>query len=87
VFFKNAKRSLLMKKIFGFFIGAVMGGLVGATLVLLLTPASGEQLRGQLRSRAEIIQGEIQKAANARRVELEKQLTEFRAPRRSNPVE
>ena len=68
-----------MKKIFGF--------LVGATLVLLLTPASGEQLRGQLRSRAEGIQAEIQKAANARRAELEKQLTEFRAPRKSNPVE
>ena len=76
-----------MKKVLCFLVGAVMGGLVGATLVLLLTPASGEQLRGQLRSRAENIQAEIQKAAAERRADLERQLTDFRAPRKSEPVE
>jgi gas vesicle protein len=72
-----------MKKALSFFIGAVMGGLVGATMAILLTPASGKELRVQLRARADAIRAEVQQAAADRRAELERQLTELRAPKKT----
>jgi gas vesicle protein len=70
-----------MRKMFGFLIGVFVGWLVGATLALLLTPESGEELRGQIRSRSANFLGEIKSAADTRRADLEKQLAELRAPR------
>ena len=40
-----------MKKFFSFFVGTVMGALVGATVALLLAPSSGETLRAQIQER------------------------------------
>lgn len=76
-----------MRKLFGFLTGAVMGGLVGATVALLLAPESGEELRGQLRNRFDAFQQELTDAASVRRVELEKQLASLRQPRGSIAVE
>lgn len=70
-----------MKGFFSFVAGAMMGALVGATLVLLLTPSSGEALRGQMRDRFQAIESEVKQAASDRRIELERQLNELRAPR------
>ena len=70
-----------MRKMFGFLIGVFVGWLVGATLALLLAPESGEELRGQIRSRSANFLGEIKSAADSRRADLEKQLAELRAPR------
>jgi len=67
-----------MKKILSFMSGAVMGGLVGATLAVLLTPASGDELRTKMQEKAERIQSEVKAAAETRRAELEEQLTTMR---------
>ena len=68
-----------MSRFINFTIGALLGGLVGSGLALLLTPASGESLRSQMRETVVEVQAEVQKAALNRRVELEKQLAALRA--------
>jgi gas vesicle protein len=70
-----------MRRVISFLLGGVAGGLVGAVLVLLLTPASGSEIRGQVRERVIIMRDDVQAAASARRVELEQQLAQLRAPR------
>ncbi|MBU0512256.1 MAG: YtxH domain-containing protein [Chloroflexi bacterium] len=70
-----------MKRTISFLSGAVMGGLVGATLALLLTPASGDDLRAKMQAQAQRIQAEVKEAAAARRNELEEQLITLRKPR------
>ena len=62
--------------------GAIMGGLVGATLALLLAPSSGTQLRTQMQERVEGLREEILAAAAERRSELEEQLAALRAPQK-----
>jgi gas vesicle protein len=60
-----------------------MGGLVGATLALLLTPASGEELRTKMQNQVNQIQAEVKSAAQSRRAELEEQLTNLRKPQKT----
>ena len=72
-----------MRRVLGFLLGVVSGSLVGAVLVLLLTPTTGTDLRGQLRDRATALRNDVQYAAAARRAELEQQLAQLRAPRKS----
>lgn len=69
-----------MRRIFGFMIGIVVGGLVGSTVALLLAPDSGEELRSQLRERGLAFQAEIRNAADTRRIELRERLEELRTP-------
>ncbi len=70
-----------MRKIFGFLIGVTVGGLVGSTIALLLAPESGQQLRGELRSRGESFFNEVRHAADERRIELRQRLDAMREPR------
>jgi gas vesicle protein len=42
---------MTMNKLFSFLAGALSGALVGAVLGLLLTPASGEELRTEVTNR------------------------------------
>lgn len=72
-----------MNRTFNFLFGALIGGLVGATVALLLTPASGEELRSQMRMRADNIRADVMEAAAERRAELEHQLSALRAPKKS----
>jgi len=72
-----------MQRLLTFFSGVVLGGLVGAALALLLTPASGEQLRGNIQGRYIELRDEVQQAAESRRIELEEQLRELRKPAKS----
>jgi gas vesicle protein len=74
-----------MNKTAGFLGGAILGALVGVVLALLLTPFSGDELRQQVRDRAQYLQDEVKKASLERRLELEKQLADLRAIRRSGP--
>lgn len=70
-----------MRRMFGFLIGIVVGGLVGSTIALLLAPESGEQLRSELRSRGDTFFNEVRHAADERKIELRQKLDEMRAPR------
>jgi len=70
-----------MRKVFSFFMGVIMGGLVGATVAILLAPSSGEEIRGQLQQRSIRLRDEIKAVAQERRAELERELETLRAPR------
>ena len=70
-----------MKKILSFTIGALVGGLVGATLALLFTPESGVELRAQIRDRAGSFSDEIRQAVTSKRIELQDRLESLRTPK------
>ncbi len=70
-----------MRRMFGFLIGIVVGALVGSTIALLLAPESGEGLRKEIRARGQDFLAEVRSAADARRIELTRQLESLRAPR------
>jgi gas vesicle protein len=72
-----------MGKIGNFLFGALIGAAIGAGLAMLLAPASGEELRRQMRERASSLQIEVKNAAITRRAELEQQLANMRAPRKA----
>jgi gas vesicle protein len=69
-----------MNRAISFLSGAVMGALVGATLAILLTPASGEELRTRMQEQSQKIQDEVKAATANRRAELEAQLETLRKP-------
>ena len=71
-----------MQKILSFFTGVIMGGLVGATVAILLAPSSGEEIRGQLQERSIRLRDDIKAVAEERRAELERELETLRAPYR-----
>ena len=72
-----------MQKVSSFISGAMLGALIGAAAALLLTPSSGDELREQIQERAQYVQDEVRTAASQRRTELERQLANLRAPRKS----
>ncbi|HSQ18482.1 MAG TPA: YtxH domain-containing protein [Anaerolineales bacterium] len=71
-----------MRRFLSFLAGAALGGLIGAIAGILLAPASGTNLRAQLRERAMGMQEEVKAAAASRRIELEQQLAALRTPRK-----
>ena len=70
-----------MQRMLSFIAGAVTGALVGATLMVLFTPASGESIRSDLRNRIFALRDQMQAAAASRRAELESQLSSLRSAR------
>jgi len=71
-----------MSRIFSFLTGIIVGGLVGATVGILLAPSSGVEMRSQLQDRGVRLREDIKAVADARRAELERELAALRAPRR-----
>ena len=69
-----------MKRAINFIVGFAIGGLMGATITILIAPSSGDDLRAQVQSRINSIQDEVKTAAASRRAELEQQLQTLRAP-------
>lgn len=67
-----------MQKALNFVLGLVLGGLVGSATALLLTPMSGDELRMEMREYSRQVRSEVESAANARRVELERELADLR---------
>ena len=72
-----------MNRIMNFFAGLIVGGLIGATIIILVTPASGEEIRSQIQDRSIQLKDEIKAVADARRAELERELAALRAPYKS----
>jgi hypothetical protein len=72
-----------MGKFGRFVLGLSLGAVIGAGLVVLLTPQSGEELRQQVRDKIEAVKEEGQRAAEERRAELLAQFEELKksAPR------
>ena len=71
-----------MNKIVSFLTGVIVGGLVGATVAILMAPSSGVELRGQIQDRSIQLRDEIKAVADDRRAELERELETLRAPHR-----
>lgn len=70
-----------MNRMISFMSGAIMGALVGSTLALLLTPASGDDIRLKMQTKVQRIQEEVKAATATRRSELEDQLATLRKPK------
>ncbi|MEX1071334.1 MAG: YtxH domain-containing protein, partial [Anaerolineales bacterium] len=82
----HARRSG-MKRVLSFVLGVTGGALVGATVAILLAPSSGDDLRTDLRSRFNRFGDELKDAAQQRRTELERQLSNLRQPQGEIPLE
>ncbi len=67
-----------MRKFCSFVFGAILGGVIGSVLVLLLTPVPGKTLRQQVSDYFSNIAVEVRKAAAERRSELESELNRLR---------
>jgi len=61
-----------------FVLGAVIGGLFGSTLAILLAPTTGKQLRGRLTEMALELKNEVSSAAEERRLQMEQELNTLR---------
>jgi gas vesicle protein len=73
-----------MNRALNFLLGASIGGLIGATVAILLTPYSGEELRTEINIRSDRIRSEVSQAAANRRAELEQQLAALKAPQQND---
>lgn len=63
-----------MRRAIFWFYGFLMGGLIGAGLVLLFTPQSGPALRERIRAQWQQVLEEARQAAAQHRAELEREL-------------
>jgi gas vesicle protein len=67
-----------MQKALNFVLGLVLGAVVGSAAALLLTPVSGDELKMEVRDYTRQVRSEVEEAANARRLELERELANLR---------
>jgi gas vesicle protein len=74
-----------MRRFTSFFVGALLGGLVGTALAMLFAPSSGELLRQQVVDYSSRVREEVRQASLDKRIELEKQLAGLRAPSQVKP--
>lgn len=63
-----------MRKAIRFISGAILGGILGSTAVLLLTPGSGSENLAALRQRFSLLQNQMQNAMQEKRAQLEDEL-------------
>jgi gas vesicle protein len=70
-----------MRRVLSFIIGAMVGGMVAATLALLFAPASGQEIRTKITDRAQSFATDIRQAASTKRIELQERLEVLRAPK------
>jgi gas vesicle protein len=59
--------------------GTVLGGLIGSSLTLLLTPVAGIEIRKKISSMIGNVRTEIINASKEKRLELETQLEQLRS--------
>ena len=70
-----------MRRVFSFFIGSLVGGIIGAAAALLFAPSAGKDLRMQINERAQGFAADIRNAATSKRIELQERLETLRSPR------
>lgn len=66
-----------MRKLMLFIVGALLGLAIGSTVVLLLTPTSGKQVRGRAKSRYQEAVNVARSASDAKRNALEAELAQL----------
>ncbi|GIK62878.1 MAG: hypothetical protein BroJett018_06720 [Chloroflexota bacterium] len=76
-----------MRKILVFGAGLLAGAIIGAGVSLLLTPASGDDLREGTKERYKRVLEESAKAAAERRAQLEAELAEMTRPKKTEKLE
>jgi gas vesicle protein len=76
-----------MRKTAFLLIGVLSGAVVGAAAALLLTPYSGKELQGQIRTRLQDLVEQGKQAASARRAELQAQLEALKRGAPAAPAE
>ncbi len=64
-----------MRKVMGLLVGFGVGAVIGALLIMLFAPASGEELVKRLQTGYRETLAEARKASDQRRAQLEAQLT------------
>ncbi len=69
-----------MRRLMFFAGGVLCGVMIGATVALLLTPASGEAMRGDARHHLDDAMADARRASEERRKELEAQLARMTSP-------
>jgi len=62
-----------MNKVFSFMAGAISGALVGGVVAILITPASGEELKQGAVDHWNLVLEEARNAREEKRIELETQ--------------
>ncbi len=66
---------------FGLYVlGAIVGGLLGGGIGLLLAPKPGRELRGDINDYAGYVREEVKNASKQRRAELQEELDRMRQP-------
>ena len=70
-----------MRRAFSFFIGTLIGGIIGAGVALLFAPSAGQELRIQITDRVRGLAADVRNAASTKRIELQERLEVLRAPR------
>lgn len=65
-----------------FMLGAVLGALFAAAIVILLTPSSGNELQDKFKARVRGIRAEMTKAAEERRAQMQAELEALRQPKK-----
>ncbi|MBK8902884.1 MAG: YtxH domain-containing protein [Anaerolineaceae bacterium] len=70
-----------MNKVFSFMAGAICGALVGGVTALLLTPASGNDLRAEAIARWEAAKQDAQQARSQTRQQLEAEFERMKGSR------
>ncbi|MFO7536554.1 MAG: YtxH domain-containing protein [Chloroflexota bacterium] len=71
-----------MHKVFSFMAGTICGALVGGVTALLLTPASGNDLRQQAVNRWEEALAEAKRASQLKQLEMEVEFERLKAGKR-----
>jgi gas vesicle protein len=67
-----------MRKFMNFMAGAILGGMVGAALALLLAPSEGKVLQEKMTNTFIELKDEVEQAAADKRKELTEQLDTLR---------
>jgi gas vesicle protein len=67
-----------MSRISKFILGAMIGGMLGTIVALLLAPESGDELRGQIKDFQQKIVIDVSEAAKQKREDLERELSRLR---------